>query len=1361
MDLEFAGAIGKTRQVKMFPQSPIVLLMLLFAVLFPLSGACAPGLEPGFQHPPQSARPWTYWMWIDGNVTREGITADLEAMARVGIGGVLIMDVWQHVPSGPVAFFSDEWRKLFAHAVAEADRLGIAVSMNNDGGWAGSGGPWNPPELSMQQVVWSTKTAAGGKGVQRLELARPWANMGPVVQAGAFDRHGSRRPWMDQGFYQDSVVLAWPRPAAEPVPLRDLAVSVKSSGGDDPRRFLDGNIWVLSRLVSGKPDAPVWLQVDFDQPQTVGSLGMVVPKGVGYDAILEASDDGSSWRELSRPGFGEFLSFQPVTPAVAARHFRISFPGKPELWLGNVILSSLPHTAALQASSAMISGQPSVGQPPVGAASLIKSADVVNLTDKLTADGVLNWEVPEGNWEIVRFGATTTGKENHPAPAASVGLESDKLSRAATRHHFGQFIGKLKADSQRADGKAPTMTHVDSWEVGSQNWTPKMREEFRARRGYDMTPWLPALTGLTIGSVDETERFLWDLRRTIGEMVTDNYYGEFRRLSHEQGMTFSSEAYGDGPFNDVLAGGEADVPMAEFWLHDECSRWAIGAASAAHTQGKTIVAAEAFTSWPVQAGFRDHPFAYKVLGDRVFCNGVNRLVFHRYAMQPWERAPGMTMAQWGIHFDRHNTWFEFSKPWLDYLARSQFLLQQGRFPADIACFTSEGSPYSPPPRPNFDPAIPLTHQFDLVTDRNITEMTVKNGRLTLPGGASYALLVLGNGRSMTPELLGKIQSLVRDGAAIWGNPPDRAPGLGGYPQADQRVREMAGEIWENGAAAPPEGRPYGKGRVFQNTPLASVMKLLEVPAAFVSDNPGLRWIQRRGDAGEDIFFVANTEDSPVDSLCSFDAGGRRPELWNPETGAIADAEVYRVEGRRVHVPLHFERSGSVFVIFRKPAEADPIIAISRNGQPLIGTQPAPRLEIEEATYGVPGDAARLRNVTAKLQDVINQGGAGLTVARMADGDDPAPGVAKTLTVRYRVGDRSLTFTGKDPDPLQLASSAQPGIKIEEATYGVPDDQSRLRNVTGKLQDAINQGAPGLTVARMAEGDDPAPGVVKTLTVKYQVGDRSFSFSGQDADRIQLGGGRDLPFQIQLSRDKDGMLQARADSPGLYVATTAAGKSWRFTVPELSAPLSLGGPWQVRFQAGRGAPPSATFDHLLSLSSHDDTGIRYFSGIAEYETGFDMPKEWLQGGSILLDLGDVQVVCEVGVNGKTPGTFWKPPFLIDVTGRVRAGENRLVVRIATPWANRIIGDEQLPDDMQWEDPAKVAYPYNGGTWPTRWPDWLQEGKPSPSGRVAFVTWKFPTLTRTSALSPSGLLGPVSLRLIPDVEGKREVNSESSK
>ncbi len=413
----------------------------------------------------------------------------------------------------------------------------------------------------------------------------------------------------------------------------------------------------------------------------------------------------------------------------------------------------------------------------------------------------------------------------------------------------------------------------------------------------------------------------------------------------------------------------------------------------------------------------------------------------------------------------------------------------------------------------------------------------------------------------------------------------------------------------------------------------------------------------------------------------------------------------------------------------------------------------PEIKIEEAAYGVPGDAARSRNVTAKLQNIINQGGSGVPVARLADGDDPAPGVVKTLTVKYRVGDRSLTFTGTDPDPLQLAASARPEIKIEEAVYGAPADMSQLRNVTAKLQNIINQGESGVPVARLADGDDPAPGVVKTLTVKYSVGDRLFSFSGQDADRIQLSGGHDLPFQIQLGRDKAGKIQARADSPGLYVASTTAGKSWRFTVPEVSAPLPISGPWQIRFQAGRGAPPTTTLSHLSSLSAHADTGIRYFSGIAEYETGFDVPKEWLQGGSIFLDLGNVQVVCEVEVNGKKLGTFWKPPFVIDVTGRVPAGANRLVVRVATPWANRIIGDEQLPDDMQWEDPAKVAYPYNGGTWPTRWPDWLAEGKPSPSGRVAFVTWKFPTLTRAAALSPSGLIGPVCLRFIPEAKGRQ--------
>ena len=398
-------------------------------------------------------------------------------------------------------------------------------------------------------------------------------------------------------------------------------------------------------------------------------------------------------------------------------------------------------------------------------------------------DGRITWDVPAGKWLLLRFGHTTTGVENHPAPGAGLGLECDKLSKEAAEAHFNALMGKLIADAGPLAGQGRTLvsTHIDSWETGSQNWTPRMREEFRTRRGYDLLPLLPVLTGRLVDSREVSERFLWDLRQTVSDMLVENYAGQLRRLAHRHGLRLSIEAYGDVPCDEMTYAGQADEPMAEFWSWEKFSAAysCTEMSSAAHTYGKRILGAEAFTAnnhemWQL------HPAAIKDLGDWAFCEGINRFVFHRYALQPWpERRPGMSMGPWGLHYERTETWWDQLRPWHEYLARCQYLLRQGLFVADICYLQPEGAPrrFSPPadasdlPAGTSPPAGVAAatyyrpgYNFDGCTPEVVlTRMTVKDGRLVLPDGMSYRVLVLPVVESMTPRSWARSRNWSRPG----------------------------------------------------------------------------------------------------------------------------------------------------------------------------------------------------------------------------------------------------------------------------------------------------------------------------------------------------------------------------------------------------------------------------------------------------------------------------------------------------------------------------------------------------------------------------------------------------------------------
>ena len=1167
-----------------------------FSFLFPLlglalTGAAADPLEQGFDKPPPEARPWVYWFWLNGNISSNGITADLQAMQRVGIGGVLIMEVDQGVPVGPADFMGPSWRALFQHVVGEARRLGLEVNMNNDAGWNGSGGPWIKPEQSMQKLVCSETNLAGP---MRLEAAL-------------------RQPETVAGFYRDVAVVAFPTPGSYRIPaIRAKAMYETGYAGGIPRQTLP-----------------------------------------------------------------------------------------PEM--------------------------------------VIDRNAMVTLTSKMDATGRLAWDVPPGQWTVLRFGRTTTGVENAPAPKTGRGLECDKLSREGIEAIFAGMMDRLAADNHLKPGNAGpglVATHIDSWENGSQNWTPRMREEFQKRRGYDLSPFLPVFTGRVVESLEVSERFLRDLRQTVSELVVENYAARTRELAHANGLRFTVEAYGS-PCDFIPYGGQADEPMGEFWSPSGAMETCKGMAGCAHVYGRRIVGAEAFTAGD-QERWLEHPAAIKALGDRAFCEGINRFVVHRYALQPWPelRQPGMTMGPWGQHYERTQTWWEETPAWHHYLARCQFLLRQGLYAADLCYLQAETPPqgFGDHPRQGYD-------WDECAADVVLQRMSVQDGRLVLPGGMSYRLLVLPATQTMTPALLRKLKALAEAGATIVGSPPQRSPSLSGYPQCDAEVKELAARIWADCDGLRLTERRLGRGRVVWQTEPEKVLRRSGIAPDFVSERP-LRHIHRiAGDA--DLYFVANSAPLRVNTTATFRVSGKTPHLWWPQSGRRERAPLYQERDGLTTVALTLEPSGSVFVVFRAASGRDrPVVSLARNGKPLFSAVPEPPLPVvvRTALYGVPNDPRRTRDVAQKVRRFLEQGQYSFPVSAMAEGDDPAPNVIKTLTVEYSIGGKLYSVRGPDPTTIYLTADVLK-ITVEKARYGVLADPKRTRDVRDRVQRLADAGETSFQVARMAEGDDPAVLVVKTLELDYTRNGEHVSTRGTDPEVIDLK----QPVLDQPERVADvtgaspGRIRVLAFEPGLYQARTAAGKRRERNLTGLPAPVQLGGPWEVRFAPNLGAPQAATFDRLISWTARLEAGIKYFSGAATYFKTFRLPPRMPSGRRrLFLDLGRVEVMARVKLNGKDLGLLWKPPFRLDITDAVSSGENKLEVRVINLWPNRMIGDEQLPEDSD-------RYPEGNLK---AWPQWLQAGKPSPAGRICFSTWRL--WKKTDTLLDSGLLGPVTISAAEEFE-----------
>jgi len=1176
-----------TRQVKKY--------LLMGAILLTTMAIAKPStaLEKGFLAPPDEAKPQVYWFWMNGNYTREGITADLEAMADVGIGGALFLECGLNMVAGPVRTFTPEWWELVNHAITEADRLGLQFNMYNNmgGGWAGCSGPLVGPEESMKTLVWSEEHLTGGKR---------FSGMLP-------------KPEIKVDYYRDIAVLAFPVPATENPKLgspKPVVTLEGEYGNADVKRLLDGNPKTSVSVKESKTGFSV--VYEYPEPYTVrsfvGSFGGI--SSAPGSCELEYSNDGKTYHTISPLYMGwKFSDFNPRNsvsiPAVTAKYFRAVFSGKSRIEkyiVGDAVFSAVGRVDYAEFKGgwtfvwghdgglAQMNRRRYDPEFPSGAA--IPLEKIIDISDKMDASGNLNWDVPPGDWIVQRIGYTPNGHHNSSATDEGRGPEADRFTKRGVQAVFPHIIGRVLKEHPKLVGNTFANTHIDSWESGAQNWNENFAEEFKKRRGYDLHLYLPAVAGgRIIDSPETTERFLWDFRRTIGELIAEKFYGGMRELAHKNGIGLQAEASGAQQFMYTFSYQKhADIPMGEFWVPDQLRADCKIAASVAHLTGRQIAAAEAFTGG---SRWLDDPYTIKALGDFAFTVGVNRFVIHRYVNQPWtNQFPGMTMGGAGIFCERTNTWWDESRDWFSYLARAQFMLRQGRFVADVLHLLPEGVPSaldfrdrddrvssnsdrgrqeSARKHPNLalNPPLPFGYDYDACDGEILETAKVVGNEIVFPSGMRYRLLFLPDTELMTLERARLVHQLVIQGAVVFAPKPKRCPDLAG---SDADLAKIADELWGKKDDAVVD-RKVGKGRIVWEKPFEEIFALMQLPQDFICNTADgdheVNYIHRRvGDV--DVYFLANRRREAKSTLCSFRVSGRDVELWDAESGEIQKTAVYSDADGRIQVPITFDPAGSIFVVLRPKQEKTSVVSISRDGRAVL-------------------DAVK-------------------------------------------------PLTTEDADA---------------------------------------------SVSLITEGE-----------------------------------------KKRLSAGKSGK----------YDITMSSGRKTSVRIPELPAAQEITGSWDVHFDPDWGGPASATFEKLEDWSKRSEEGIRYYSGTANYTKTITIPRNCFgDGRRLFLDLGTVHFIAHVFLNGKDMGIAWKPPYRVDITKAAKAGRNRLEVRVVNAWANRMIGDEQLPEDCVYRPGRPVIMEH---------PKWLlDENVKRSSGRLTYCTTKI--WKKHDKLQPSGLLGPVKL------------------
>ena len=908
-------------------------LVLLWAgISFPTH---ADPLNDGFREPPKDSRPETWFHLIGGNVAKPGLTADLEAIKGAGLSGIQLFHgngkPWPGVEP-QIPCLSPQWDEMISHVANECRRLGLRFTMENCPGWSMAGGPWITPDKAMRHLVWSRTDADGGSPLT-LKLPKP---------------QPSNDGWRD---YRDIAVLAFPTPSGNDGKYL-LPTSVRSNRDKLPWAdlFTGKLVGKKDGLVLLDPtDGPAWLEVDFSEPSTLRSIefpsvGMVTARryfdpGMAIRVEVKSNDDWKevASREIPRSNWQDGKPLTLALPESTGTTYRILFDLKNPVKLESLKFSSAAKIDDWEGQAAhTLRSMDYPSAPKQDPKTWVASDKILDLSKNLSPDGELKWDAPPGKWTILRFGNVNSGARNGPAPKEATGFECDKLSTDGADQHFAGYIGRISGPGGAADqGRLQGML-LDSWECGVQTWTPAMEQEFSARSGYALRKWLPALAGYVVDGHERSGRFLRDWRATINDLIVHKFFGRLATLAHERGLKVSFEAaLGDVSPGDILQYyGQADIPMCEFWQPND-PHWGgletkpiTPTVSAAHIYGKNRIAAEAFTS--IVLRWDEHPFMLKHLADRHFTYGLNHLVFHTSTHNPrLDVVPGTSFGGGiGTPFLRNQTWWKTMPEFTGYLARCQFMLEQGRPVSDVLWFLGDDLDH----KPRQDSPFPNEFQFDYINpDALINRIKVVDGKLTTPEGLAWKVLWLPKCPHMTPETLARMRDLLSAGATVIGEPPRQNASLRGGDEAGARFAALVKELWGEKPVASGD-RKIGAGRLLWGADLDDTLDKLKIEPDVIGTGSAT-WCHRRTE-DSDIYFVAAARDQELCANLGFRAQGR-PEFWDPLTGMSRPVSVFHRQGNHTFIPLDLAAAGSVFVVFRKGESGPAVTRVEHDGSVLL------------------------------------------------------------------------------------------------------------------------------------------------------------------------------------------------------------------------------------------------------------------------------------------------------------------------------------------------------------------------------------------------------------------------------------------
>jgi hypothetical protein len=888
-----------------------------------------------FKSPPRDSHIYTWWHFIDGYITREGITKDLEAMKQQGIRGATILNVneFNGTLGNPVVKFgSAQWYDMFKYALQEAKRLDIEIGIQNCDGWSTSGGPWITPENSMKQYIWRKSFITGGRQVS-LKLDKPIGN---------------------NGFYKDAYVMAYK--AGEPNTFKTASPTITLDGKNVAATLADGCPSSNLNLKVGNP-----IVIQFEKSFTAEALLVNTQRtfsknGTRQTTIfnIATSDDGINYNQIAQ-----------VTDTIVNESLLLPFPRATAKYfkviIKEVLKNDKPDEMRISELALLKSGekwlyQPSIyaHQAKIGLVSVDRiedfyapyttndhhpdidnKANVINLTANMQPDGTFNWKAPAGNWTILRFGYTTTGKKNHPATKEGEGLECDKMDTAALNVHFKNFPQKLIEAAGNLKGNTFNYLFVDSWEALYQNWTDNIVQEFQKRRGYSMLPYLPVLCGETVESITNSEAFLHDYRHTIADLIENYYFKHLADLCHRQGLLLHAEPIYGGvrapPLDVLKTNSYFDIPMTEFWspikvadtpfTYDTKNR--ISATLPIHgalLYNQPVVASESYTGFAL---YSDSPWDLKLYGDNALTEGVNRFVLHSYVHQPDEKKPGLTLGMYGLSFNRHNTWWPYASSYFDEQARAQYILQKGQIVADVLVYIGDKLPY----KEQDDKTSMLLKgvRFNYCNaDVLYNRISVKGGKLLLDNKTAFQVLIV-NDAEMDLATLQKIESLVNEGAIIICPKPTRTLTLKNHAADSAAMYTIAAKLWANINGTSQTKSKYGKGAIIWGKAIGDVLKQnnfvpdLQVTGAKMED---LMYIHKKV-SSQDVYYIVNKSSNKAVQLeAAFRVTGMAPECWNPVDGSVVKPALYIQNANTTVLPIFLRARQSIFVVFnQKPVQA--------------------------------------------------------------------------------------------------------------------------------------------------------------------------------------------------------------------------------------------------------------------------------------------------------------------------------------------------------------------------------------------------------------------------------------------------------